>query len=101
MFVDCCDPNIFKALSDPSRLSIFAGLLGDEQEVTVSIIAERSKVDPSVVSRHLKLLLDAKLVDRRKEGRLVFYKANAKSLAKVLRDIATALDNSCCVSKCC
>lgn len=56
---------LFKALSDGSRLKILATLLDEPKYV--EIIAERLELAPSTVSFHLKKLEDAGLVFKEKD----------------------------------
>jgi DNA-binding transcriptional ArsR family regulator len=61
----------FAALSDPSRVRILASLL--EGERRVSAIVELVNLSQPVVSHHLGLLRQWRLVRARKEGSQVFY----------------------------
>jgi DNA-binding transcriptional ArsR family regulator len=61
----------FAALSDPSRVRILASLL--EGERRVSAIVELVNLSQPVVSHHLSLLRQWRLVRARKEGSQVFY----------------------------
>lgn len=61
----------FKVLSDPMRLRILQELQSGENSVTALTEAVES-TQPNV-SKHLRTLQDAGLVDRRQEGNTVFY----------------------------
>jgi len=61
----------FAALSDPSRVRILASLLDGERRV--SAIVETVNLSQPVVSHHLSLLRQLRLVRARKEGAQVFY----------------------------
>ena len=63
--------NLFKSLSDSTRLRII-GLLKDN-ELNVNEIVSLLNMGQSRVSRHLKILSDAGLLASRKEGLRVFY----------------------------
>lgn len=63
-----------KALSDPTRLRIMLLLL--EQELCVCELETVLSVEQSRLSHALRLLRDAGLIDERREGRWVFYKAS-------------------------
>ncbi|HPS59462.1 MAG TPA: metalloregulator ArsR/SmtB family transcription factor [Spirochaetota bacterium] len=63
--------NIFKALSDESRLRILSLLRNNE--LSVNEIAAVLGMGQSRISRHLKILADAGLLAYRKEGLWVFY----------------------------
>jgi DNA-binding transcriptional ArsR family regulator len=89
------DPVLFKALSDPNRIAILASLSICSGEQSVSQIAELFDLNFSVVSRHLKILRDAQVLNARKNGKEVLYMVNAYKLADVLKRMAVALENCC------
>src|SRR5262249_8326650 len=62
----------FRMLSDPSRLAILRALMQGERNVTQ--VVEETGRNQANVSKHLKMLADAGLVARRKEGLQVFYR---------------------------
>jgi ArsR family transcriptional regulator len=84
-------PALFKALGDPTRLALLAGL-ADGLERTVSSLRGCCGVDLSVVSRHLRVLRDAGVVESRRRGKEVLYKVRAAPLADALRSLADALE---------
>ena len=61
---------IFRALADPTRLRIITLLRS--MELSVGELAQVLGQSQPRVSRHVKILVDAGLVDRRKEGAWVF-----------------------------
>ncbi|MFB9055301.1 ArsR/SmtB family transcription factor [Mariniflexile ostreae] len=63
----------FKALSDATRLKIVWLLTNINEKICVSEIVEVLGEHQYNVSRHLKLLKNAKLVEEVKEGKWVFY----------------------------
>jgi DNA-binding transcriptional ArsR family regulator len=71
---------VFKALADPTRRSIFEHL-SREGEQTVHALTSRAGVSQPAVSKHLGVLKRAKLVRDRREGRETHYSAQPKSLA--------------------
>ena len=89
------DPVLFKALSDPNRIAILASLSICTREQSVSQIAELFELNISVVSRHLKILRDAQILEARKDGKEVLYRINAQQLADVLKRMAAALETCC------
>lgn len=89
------DPVLFRALSDPNRIAILASLSICSGEQSVSQIAELFDLNFSVVSRHLKILRDAQVLNARKNGKEVLYSVNAHKLADVLKRMAVALENCC------
>ena len=64
---------IFKALSDITRLKIVWLLINIDEKICVSEIVEVLDEYQYNVSRHLKVLKNAKLVEEVKEGKWVFY----------------------------
>jgi len=64
--------DIFKALSDEVRLRILRALFS--AELSVAELVTVLKLPQSTVSRHLKPLRDADLVESRREGTSVYYR---------------------------
>jgi len=62
---------IFKALSDPTRLRIISALVG--RELCVHTLTEVLGVSQSAISHQLRLMRQLHLVRFRKEGRHVYY----------------------------
>ncbi len=88
-------PALFKALGDPTRLGLLASLADGGRERTVTALGGCCAVDLSVVSRHLRVLRDAGVVEARKQGKEVFYRVRAAELAGILRSLADALEQAC------
>ena len=61
---------LFQAVSDPTRLRILALLA--RMELSVGELAQLLKQSQPRVSRHVRILADAGIVERRKEGSWVF-----------------------------
>ncbi len=62
----------FRMLADPTRLAILRSLMAGERNVTQ--VVEETGRNQANVSKHQKMLAEAGLVARRKEGLQVFYK---------------------------
>jgi ArsR family transcriptional regulator len=62
----------FRMLSDPTRLAILRTLMQGERNVTQ--VVEETGRNQANVSKHLKMLAEAGLVSRRKDGLQVFYR---------------------------
>jgi DNA-binding transcriptional ArsR family regulator len=62
----------FHMLADSTRLAILRSLMAGERNV--SQVVEETGRNQANVSKHLKMLAEAGLVARRKEGLQVFYK---------------------------
>lgn len=65
--------DVFKALSDLTRLKMMWLLLSIDSKISVSEIIEVLKVSQYNVSKHLKILKKAGLIYEKKEGRWTFY----------------------------
>jgi len=63
---------ITKALADESRLRSLMALRGGE--LCLCQLIDLLELAPSTVSKHLTILHDAGLVERRKEGRWAYYR---------------------------
>ena len=104
---DLLDPDLFRALCDPTRVLLLACLAKCARPCWVSEIAECCSVDLSVVSRHLKILEDADVLISVKQGRTVSYAVKFEELCAILRGLADALDScrcspqSCSTGSCC
>jgi ArsR family transcriptional regulator len=95
----CCRPidrqvdeELFRALSDPTRLSLLTCLAKCARPCTVTELAECCHVDFSVVSRHLALLERAGALESSKHGRSVHYRVRYSYLADTLRSLASAIE---------
>ena len=78
----------FKALSDERRLRIVSALLEGEQEAGwLTVAAGR---DRTTVSRHLQLLVEADILQRRRDGRRVIYSIASAGMAGRLRRVGIA-----------
>lgn len=91
---DLLDPELFKALCDPTRVKLVACLCKCGRPCAVSEIAECCSVDLSVVSRHLQMLERAGVLVSSKQGRTMFYSVKFSHLSNVLRRLADAIESS-------
>jgi ArsR family transcriptional regulator, lead/cadmium/zinc/bismuth-responsive transcriptional repressor len=62
---------LFKALSEPSRLRIIHSLL--KRELCVCDLCDVLGMQQSAVSHQLRVLRNLRIVKRRKEGKMMFY----------------------------
>lgn len=69
---------IFSALSDPTRRAILLRLT--DGEATVSEVAEPFKMTAPAISKHLRVLEEAGLITRRKDGRTHYLHLKASAL---------------------
>jgi ArsR family transcriptional regulator len=94
------DAEVFKALSDPTRLRLLACLAKCGRACSVGELAQCTSVDLSVVSRHLAALADAGVLESTKTGRTVSYRVRFAAVADMFRSLADALSD-CCPGGCC
>jgi len=78
--------NLFRALSDPTRVKIVR-LLASAPELCVCDINANFPLEPSTMSHHLHVLGGAGLIAGHKRGRWIFYRLQAEALM-VLREFA-------------
>ncbi len=76
---------VFKALSDPTRLQLMLLLIGGETKVTALVNALQQP--QSTVSRHLTLLRTAHLVQTRREATSVYYRLADTHVAELLTQV--------------
>ncbi|KQL38232.1 ArsR family transcriptional regulator [Bacillus sp. FJAT-25509] len=85
MIEDNINIEFFRAILDPvrSELLIFLSVYG---EMTIGEIAEHFPQNRSVISRHLDLMNRFNSVQRRKEGREIYYKANKEFIVDTFEE---------------
>ena len=66
---------IFKTLSDPTRLRILRMLLEARTELCVCELVDSLEQTPYNVSKHVKTLKGAGLLESRRDGRWIYYRA--------------------------
>ena len=72
---------VFKALADKTRRRIVSRLL--EGEASVSELAGPHDMSLAAISRHLKILTDAGLLDRIRDGKTIRCRLNVKPMRDV------------------
>ena len=72
----------FKVFSEPNRLAVLEALRGGALNVTA--VVEKTELSQALVSKHLKLLTIAGVVQRRPEGSLVYYEVIDKAVFKLI-----------------
>ncbi|MES2906388.1 MAG: metalloregulator ArsR/SmtB family transcription factor [Pseudomonadota bacterium] len=84
---------ILRAAGEATRLRLLALLA--EADLTVSDLTEILNQSQPRISRHLKLLHDAGLIERHREGSYIYYSLpNAGEAAKLLKSLLRSLDGS-------
>ena len=74
---------VFKALSDPSRVRIISAL--SQSELCVYDLSAALGMSQSAVSHQLRSLRELHLVRYRKEGRHVYYQLDDEHIAELFR----------------
>lgn len=77
---------IFQALADPSRRAIFESLT--RGEAAVKDLTARFEISQPAISQHLAALKDAGLVDKRRDGRCVYYRIEPRGMKPLIDWIA-------------
>ncbi|WP_438350023.1 ArsR/SmtB family transcription factor [Paenibacillus sp. FA6] len=78
--------DVFQAIADPTRRRLLH-LLGD-QEMPVNNLCEHFTMSRTAVSKHLRVLADAGLVEARKVGRETRYRLDPEPLLELKRWLA-------------
>ena len=84
---------VTKALGDPNRVRALLALL--QEELCVCQVVELLGLAPSTVSKHMAILKQAGLVESRKEGRWVYYRAAATEVPEEITEVLEWV-SSCC-----
>lgn len=71
--------SIYRAIYHPLRLQLLE-LIHKAGTINVTPIIRKLKLEQSLISAHLKILRDAKLLDTRREGQQIFYSVNYKQI---------------------
>jgi DNA-binding transcriptional ArsR family regulator len=80
---------VIKALADENRVRILLAL--QNRELCVCQVVELLRLAQSTVSKHLSILHQAGLIDSRKEGRWMFYRAADPDSPVEAREIAATV----------
>ena len=79
----------FRLLSDPTRLKILH-TLGD-QEMNVTELVSASRAGQANVSKHLRAMLEAGIVARRKEGLNAIYRVSDETIFELCDVVCSRL----------
>jgi ArsR family transcriptional regulator, arsenate/arsenite/antimonite-responsive transcriptional repressor len=92
---------ITKALSDETRVRVLAALR--EGELCLCHVVGLLELAPSTVSKHLDVLCQARLVERRKDGRWAYFRLAGReapaAVRQVLRWVIEALAEDATVAR--
>ena len=89
---DLLQPELFRALADPTRLQVVFRLACAAEPQTVTEVAGCCGVHLSGVSRHLAALRAAGVVSAERSGREVRYSLERDRLTVALRGLADAVE---------
>ena len=78
---------ISKALGDETRLRIFEAI-NSREEMTCGEIVSLRDVTAATVSHHLRILVDAGLIETRREGQFVYSRANPETIDEYTRALS-------------
>lgn len=84
---------IFKCMSDPTRLKIIYFL--SNGEANVQAIADALEMEHSAISHQLKNLKDLKLVKSRRDGKLSIYSLDDDHVLKLFTQGLDHVSHSC------
>src|SRR5262245_58941649 len=72
---------ISKALADQTRLRIFEAI-SERADMTCGELVSLRNVTPATISHHLKILMDAGLIEFRKDGQFVHSRVVPETIAE-------------------
>jgi ArsR family transcriptional regulator len=77
---------VFKALGDPTRVKLMAMIVGSSDgEMCVCDLTGPVGLSQPTVSHHMKLLVEAGLVQREQRGRWAYYRPTIDTLASAVK----------------
>ena len=76
----------FSLLADPTRLRILSCLCGEERPVNDVVM--KIGLTQANISRHLNILYRAGVVDRRRDGNLVYYRVVDPNFVDICRTVS-------------
>jgi ArsR family transcriptional regulator len=77
---------ISKALSDPTRLRIYAEISAC-REIFCGELVEKHRLTPGTISHHLRVLADANLIECRREGQFVYNRVLPETVREYTRSL--------------
>ena len=89
--------NVFRQLSDPTRVRIF-WLLSHQEECVVNISAMLNMSSPAI-SHHLHALTESGLLESRRDGKEVYYRAADTEQIRLLHEIVEQVMEIVCPEK--
>ena len=83
---------IFAALGHPIRLNIACGLYRNGK-CNVNTMSERLNISQALVSQHVKILREAKIIEGKREGNIIWYSICSDYTKKLLECVDLNLCN--------
>jgi len=77
---------VSKALSDKNRFNILM-LIIKSREISCKEITKKIKLSQPAISHHLKILIDSKVVNVRREGQWGYFSLNSKAFNAYLKTL--------------
>ena len=81
----------FKALGDPTRLTILSTLVANDEPVCACDLGDDVELEQPTVAHHLKVLRDAGLVVSEKQGKWAYYSLHPEAAAWVRAMVAAVV----------
>lgn len=83
--------SVLRALSHPLRLKIISTIEDNGGKANVGHIFRTLKVEQSIVSQHLRILRQAKLVSTQRDQKFVYYSLEPEKLVRAANAVANLL----------
>lgn len=80
----------FQTLGDPNRLKILAFI--GSRVCSVSEIVGATGLSQPLVSHHLRILRERKLVDTKRQGPFIYYQLHDSGILEIMQHMAEALN---------
>ena len=85
---------VLKAISDPTRRSIFDLVLKSERKESISSVSKEFKITRQGITKHLKILANAGLIEFKRIGRVTYCTADKEPLLTAQNYISQQLTKS-------
>jgi len=96
------EAELFKVLGDSGRLEILQMLC--KGELCACKILEKFDISQPTLSHHMKILCNSGIVNRRKEGKWMYYSVNPGACERIidlLKNVAVVMQKECFEGKQC
>jgi ArsR family transcriptional regulator len=89
---------IAKALSDPTRLRIYEAI-SSQAEMYCGELMKKCPLTPGTISHHLKILVEAKLIESRREGQFIYNRSRPETIREYSRALTKMAGKTKAASK--